>query len=223
MQEKGKRSLARSSRRYVEVDAKISEGGDCKNNDLHPIDFDRGGNRPYYTRPMAPALPDRVDCAHLADDGAVLERVYPLGEMPRLQDLLADARGSVRARFAFAKLGAGRAGATVAIDATSQLVCQRCLQGFAFAAAGSSEIEFSSGKDVGAANSQREVYATDDGWVSLRELAEEELLLALPIVAMHAPQACGEAPAYEAVGEIRDSSGDRSRPFTALQDLLKKT
>ncbi len=172
---------------------------------------------------MAPALPDRVDCAHLADNRAVLERVYPLGGMPRLQDLLADAQGSVRARFAFAKVDSGRAGATVAIEAAPQLVCQRCLQGFAFTVAGSSEIEFSSGRDVGAADSQREVYATDEGWVSLRELAEEELLLALPIVAMHAPQACGQAPAYEAAGEIQDLSGDRSRPFAALQDLLKKT
>jgi uncharacterized protein len=172
---------------------------------------------------MAPALPDRVDCAHLADDRAVLERVYPLGEMPRLQDLLADAQGTVRARFAFAKVDSGRAGATVAIEATPQLVCQRCLQGLAFAAAGSSELEFSSGSHEAAAHSQREVYATDEGWVSLRALAEEELLLALPIVAMHAPQACGQAPTYEAAGEIQDLSGDRSRPFTALQDLLKKT
>jgi uncharacterized protein len=149
--------------------------------------------------------------------------VYRLGEMPRLQDLLADAQGTVRARFAFARVDSGRAGATVTIEATPQLVCQRCLQGVAFAAAGSSEIEFSGGSYEGAADSQREVYATDEGWVSLRELAEEELLLALPIVAMHAPQACGRAPAYEAAGEVQDLPGDRSRPFAALQDLLKKT
>jgi uncharacterized protein len=172
---------------------------------------------------MAPALPDRVDSAHLADNSMVLERVYPLGEMLRLQDLLADPRGSVRARFAFAKVGSGRAGATVAVDATPQLVCQRCLQGFEYAAAGSSEIEFSSGADESAANSPREVYATDEGWVSLRELAEEELLLALPIVVMHAPHACGQARIYALGGEAEDMSGDRSRPFAALQDLLKKT
>jgi uncharacterized protein len=172
---------------------------------------------------MAPGLPDRVDCAHLADKAVVLERVYLLGEMPRLRDLLADARGSVRANFAFAKLGAGRAGATVAVEAMPQLICQRCLQGFAFAAAGSSEIEFSSGSGGGAANSQREVYTMDEGCVSLRELAEEELLLALPVVAMHTPQSCGSGPGFEAGDEIQDTPGDRSRPFTALQDLLKKT
>jgi len=172
---------------------------------------------------MAPALPDRVDSAHLANESMVLERVYPLGEMRRLQELLADAGGSVRARFAFAKVDSGRAGATVAVEATPQLVCQRCLQGFAYAAAGSSEIEFLSDSDEGAANSQREVYATHEGWLSLRELAEEELLLALPTVAMHTPQNCGQAQTYEAGGETEDVPGDRSRPFTALQDLLKKT
>lgn len=172
---------------------------------------------------MAPGLPDRVDCAHLADDAVELERVYPLGDMPRLRDLLADAGGSVHARFAFEKLAAGRAGATVAIEATPQLLCQRCLQGFAFAAAGSSKIEFAGSREAAAADSQREIYAMEDGRVSLRELAEEELLLALPVVAMHTPQSCGSGPAFEAGDEIQDTPGDRSRPFAALQDLLKKT
>ncbi|HME38210.1 MAG TPA: YceD family protein [Steroidobacteraceae bacterium] len=173
---------------------------------------------------MAPGLPDRVDCAHLADDAVVLERVYPLADMPRLQDLLADARGSVRASFAFANIDSGRTGATVAVEATPRLVCQRCLQGFAFAAAGSSEIEFSSGPAPSAADSGREVYTMDEGLVSLRELAEEELLLALPMVAAcSTPQTCGRAPAYAAGDEIQDMAGDRTRPFAGLQDLLKKT
>jgi uncharacterized protein len=206
----------------VEVDAKMSAGGDFKNNDLHRIDFDRGGNRPYYTRPMAPGLPDRVDCAYLADDAVVLERVYPLGAMPRLQDSLADTRGTVRAIFAFAKAASGRPGATVAVEATPQLRCQRCLEGFAFTVAGRSEIEFSNGLSE-AADSEREIYAMVDGLVSLRELAEEELLLALPIVAMHAPQSCERAPTEEAGDEVEEMSDERSRPFAALQDLLKKT
>jgi uncharacterized protein len=200
----------------------MSSGGDFKNKDLHPIHFDRGGNRPYYTRPMAPGLPDRVDCARLAEDAVVLERIYALGELPRLQDLLADARGSIVVSFAFAKLSSGRAGATVAVKAVPQLVCQRCLQGFAFPVAGSSEIEFGGGGEPATADSEREFYSIDQGLVSLRDLAEEELLLALPIVAMHTPRTCGRAPT-QAGDEGQDPSGDRSRPFAALQDLLKKT
>jgi uncharacterized protein len=173
---------------------------------------------------MAAGLPDRVDYAHLADDAVVLERVYPLAAMPRLQDLLADTRGSVRARIEFANVDSGRAGATVAVEACPQLICQRCLQGFAYEVAGSSEIEFSSGEGSGAADSQPEIYATDEGLVSLRELAEEELLLALPLVAVcSTPQTCGRAPAYEAAEARTGESNDRTRPFTALRDLLKKT
>jgi uncharacterized protein len=172
---------------------------------------------------MAPGLPDRVDCTHLADNAVVLERVYPLSGMPRLQDLLADAGGFVHARFAFAKAESGRAGATVAVEADPHLVCQRCLQGFAYAAAGCSEIEFLNGAAPDAVKSARDVHQMHEGLVSLSELAEEEVLLALPIVAMHPPQSCGRAPPYDAGDEVHGASGDRLRPFTALRDLLKKT
>ncbi len=172
---------------------------------------------------MAPGLPDRVDCAQLADDTVVLERVYPINEMSRLRDLVADPRGQVRATFAFGKSDAGRAGATGSGEAELGLICRRCRQDFKFAADGSSEIEFSSGPSAPQADGQREVYETEGGMVSLRELAEEELLLALPIVAMHAPQDCGRATAYAEADEIQDTRGDRTRPFMGLQDLLKKT
>src|SRR5271167_4356018 len=107
---------------------------------------------------MASGLSDRVDCARLADDEVVLEREYPLNELPRLQDRLADARGSVKARFAFATVGDGRAGASVAVHAVPQLICQRCLKGFAFAVDAESGIEFASGEADAPADSPREIY-----------------------------------------------------------------
>jgi len=163
---------------------------------------------------MASGLSDRVDCARLAADAAVLERVYPLSELSRLQDLLADARGSVKARFAFSKLEAGRVGATVAVQATPRLVCQRCLQGFEMPVSGDSEIEFAMSEAQASAESPREIYLMDEGSVSLRELAEEELLLALPVIAScSTPETCGRAPTPDV----------RQRPFAVLQDLLKKT
>jgi uncharacterized protein len=163
---------------------------------------------------MASAPSDRVDCARLAADAAVLERVYPLTEFARLKDLLADARGSVKARFAFSRLEAGRVGATVAVEATPRLVCQRCLQDFDLPVSGESEIEFAMSEAEAPAESPREIYLMDEGSVSLRELAEEELLLALPAIAScSTPETCGRAPTPDV----------RQRPFAVLQDLLKKT
>ncbi len=163
---------------------------------------------------MASAPSDRVDCARLAADAAVLDRVYPLNELARVKDLLADARGSVKARFAFSRLEAGRIGATVAVAATPRLVCQRCLQDFDLPVSGDSEIEFAMSEAEAPAESPREIYLMNDGFVSLREMAEEELLLALPAIAScSTPETCGRAPTAEV----------RQRPFAVLQDLLKKT
>jgi uncharacterized protein len=173
---------------------------------------------------MAAGLPDLVDCARLAEEAAALRRVYALGELPRLKDLLAEPRGSLSATFAFAKSASGRPGVAVSIEASPRLVCQRCMHGFDLRLAGASEIEFATSEDPEAAESGREFFRMDNGRVSLRELAEEELLLALPLApACDSPQSCGKAPSYATGDETTGATGDMRRPFSALQDLLKKT
>jgi uncharacterized protein len=171
---------------------------------------------------MAAGLPDLVDCARLAEDAAVLERVYELGELPRLQDVLAEPQGVLNARFAFSKAPSGRAGASVAVRAAPKLVCQRCMQGFTFPVSGSSEVEFAG--DEAADASERDFFRAERGLVRLSELAEEELLLALPIApACSTPQTCGHAPSFAADATPSEVSEGMRRPFGALQDLLKKT
>jgi uncharacterized protein len=188
------------------------------------MDFDRCGHEPYYTRPMAAGLPDLVDCARLAEEAAVLERVYELRELTRLKDLLAEPQGTLHASFAFAKLASGRAGAEVTVDAAPLLTCQRCMQGFGLGLAGGSAIEFAAGEEPQSADSEREFFRMQNGLVSLRELAEEELLLALPLAPVcSTPLTCGNAPSHATDDEMLDTAGDMRRPFSALQDLLKKT
>jgi uncharacterized protein len=168
---------------------------------------------------MAPGLPDRVDCARLAEEAAVLERVFALGDLSRLQDLLLKPSGSVTARFEFEKVDGSRAGVKVSVEAAPQLVCQRCLMGFAFPVSVSSEIEFASSESAADPDSPREIYVMTNGLVSLRELAEEELLLALPVIAAcNSPQTCGRAPVLDA-----DTADAPRRPFAGLQEMLKKT
>ena len=183
--------------------------------------FDRGGIGPYYTRPMAAGLPDLVDCARLAEEAAVLERTYELRDLPRLKELLAQPQGVVNASFAFSKLASGRPGARVAVRTAPVLICQRCMQGFAFAVEGGSDVEFADDATDAASDSERELFSARGGLVSLRELAEEELLLALPVApACSIPLTCGNAPDL-AIDAPEDSEQMR-RPFSALQDMLKK-
>jgi uncharacterized protein len=172
---------------------------------------------------MPAGPPDRVDCAQLAQDAAVLERAYELADLGRLEDALTDTRGVVHARFAFFRTRSGRPGARVDIRSEPRLRCQRCLRGFGFEVSGGSEIEFAEDESVVASDAEREVYRSEGGEVSLRDLAEEELLLALPIApACDEPESCGNAPRVsEDLGHAVDSDAMR-RPFGGLKELLKK-
>jgi uncharacterized protein len=173
---------------------------------------------------MAEGLPDVVDCARLAENAVVLQRVYELAALPRLKDVLAEPQEAVRADFSFVKLAAGRPGAKVTIDAAPKLVCQRCMQAFALPVRGGSDIEFSGSDEPGTSKSEREFYVMENGRVSLKDLAEDELLLALPIApACSTPLTCGKAPSYETGADASVAVGDVRRPFSGLQDLLKKT
>ena len=172
---------------------------------------------------MAGGPPDLVNCMRLAGEAASLERVYELRDLPRLQDVLTDPQGRVQVSFAFAKTESGRAGVTVAIQATPMLLCQRCLEGFALPVKARTEIEFADGEFAAADSGEREPYVLTDGVASLRELAEEELLLALPVApACSAPETCGRAPRIDGGTGAATSAPVMIRPFSALQDLLKK-
>jgi uncharacterized protein len=172
---------------------------------------------------MAAGSPDLVDCTRLAEEKAVLRRDYELKELPRIRDLLAEPTGVLHASFAFAKQPTGLPGAKVEIEAMAPLLCQRCLQGFGYRVQAGSDVEFSASASADP-ESEREFYVTQDGQVSLKDLAEEELLLALPIApACDAPLTCGNAPGYVTGDEDVDEGGGKRRPFSVLQDLLKKT
>jgi uncharacterized metal-binding protein YceD (DUF177 family) len=172
---------------------------------------------------MAGGPPDLVDCERLAAERETLERVYELGQLPRLQDLLSDQRGRLKAIFGFGRAPSGRSAAVVRIEATPRLVCQRCLEGFGFAVAARSEVEFSADPQADGAASRDELFRSVQGLVSLRDLAEEELLLALPLVpACSAPQECGNAPRFGASTTAEPVAQEMVRPFAVLQDLIKK-
>ncbi len=173
---------------------------------------------------MAAGPPDLVDCAQLAEDAAVLERVYELADLDRLEDVLADTRGVVHARFVFSSSVPGRAGARVEVRAEPQVRCQRCMRGFALQVSAGSQIEFAEDETAEASDAQREVYRAVGGRVSLRDLAEEELLLALPIVpACDEPGGCRNVPSLSGDPERAGTSDARRRPFGGLKELLKKT
>ena len=170
---------------------------------------------------MASGSDESVDCGRCAVERTTLEREYPLADLPRLRDVLADPTGTLRARFEFACDGRGRAIATVTVEAAARWRCQRCGRGFERALRSCSDVEFVA-DERSESSDDREPVVASGGRVRLADLAEEEFLLAAPLApSCDEPERCARAP--RPVRESVAAAPATRRPFDGLRDLLQKT
>jgi uncharacterized protein len=172
---------------------------------------------------------EEVDVQHLASQGGTIDREYPLSDFRRVQDLLPAMVGpetagneprAVRARFGFARAG-GRAVAEVQVKAELPLICQRCLQPMLWPVDSMATLVFVAAIEAGAEEIDgRDVFEAPGGHVALGAVVEEELLLALPLVATHARQGdCAEIGRAGA-RSAKPVRTDAQRPFAELRELL---
>lgn len=159
---------------------------------------------------MSEGLPEHVDVARLAARSARIRSVTPVSAMTRLAALLVDAKGSVDSELFFSERQwiDGEASTTVRVD------CQRCLEPMSVAL--DADIRLAVDADDASLPDDREAVSSNDGEISLLALVEDELILALPIVPMHAEGECSVQLAEKAAPAERES------PFAVLQQLKKR-
>ncbi len=110
-----------------------------------------------------------------------------LADLPRLAELLHSTAGSVRASLRFRQRGVGAVAATLALDTTVELVCQRCLEPFAQPLAESIELMLvESGATGASVPDGYEPIELDDGRLLPARLIEDELIVSIPLVPKHA-------------------------------------
>ena len=171
-------------------------------------------------RLMLPELPHTIDPMSLARKGATIEGKYAIQDLPRLYEILQDHTG--RATF---KLEFGRDNdrkhciITGTIEVWLKTICQRCL--------GKMEIRISIPVFLGLISSQEDAAGLPDGCepllqetslMTLPAFIEDELILALPISAMHDDDKC---PASRMLHDINAAA--RNNPFAVLKDMKQKT
>jgi uncharacterized protein len=170
---------------------------------------------------MSAAWSQLSDIDRLADGHADLDFVIPLNVLPRLQAKLAGAGGSVHGVAHFSR-AAGLPIAQLDIEGAAELTCQRCLAPMPWRIESSSRVALiASEKQADRVPEDLEPVLAEDDRLRLRDLVEEELLLALPIVPLHAdPKDC--APVETAVLADEDAPQTTQRPFERLDELLKR-
>lgn len=166
---------------------------------------------------MSPPVPDRIDPWRFAEGRKVLEGVVALAELPRLAPLLVEG-GGVAFRLVFSQED-GRAVVSGVVRSRLVLRCQRCLGPLAVDVDSAFALAFVTGLDeAGALPEPYEPAVVEDGRVRPLGLVEDELLLAVPGIPLHADDACS-APAVEAPA-TEGASQDES-PFAVLASLRK--
>jgi len=154
-----------------------------------------------------------IDGFEFASAGASKEGDWPLGDFPRLRDMLASDAGKVHYSIEGMRDERGRPGLRVRVSGMLQLRCQRCLEAMAF--------EVDSDETLVLAGSLAEIHAEPadahaaDRVVAgrempVRDLVEDELILAVPYAPRH--ESCTARPSPDA--EAKPS------PFAGLRGLL---
>lgn len=168
-------------------------------------------------------LPDKIDPWKLATASGRLEGEIPLERMPRLTSMLSNTGGQIKVVL---KAGIDEQGIRFLkgrIDTAVVLRCQRCLEpvqlplGFDFQLG----IIVSESQAPNLPADYEPLLASEDG-VVISELVEDELILALPLVARHEDMSQCQALGFVSPGKgMSTEQEERVNPFAALSTLLK--
>lgn len=169
---------------------------------------------------MSEAWSQLRDIDRLSDGLVDLDFAIPLTAFPRLPPQPAGSGETLRGRARFRREG-GFAVAELDVQGRVQLTCQRCLKAMHHAVDGHARIALvASEAEAERVPPEFEPVRAPEGRIRLRDLVEEEALLALPIVALHTDaSACAPATQPRAPDEAAPSM---QKPFERLGELLKR-
>jgi len=157
-----------------------------------------------------------IDAFEFCRSNGHREGVTPVAEMSRLNKDCADTSGEVSWAVDGASSKQGYPQITLSVAGTVQLVCQRCLAPYAFQMDSSTVLVL--GKDDAHADEIEELL--DDESIDvivgsrtcdIRDLIEDEALLALPQVPKH--EAC---PSNDLLDALK---GEQPSPFASLKSI----
>ena len=166
-----------------------------------------------------PADPSQsINPLRLAKARERLEGELGLNTLSRLEELLVDKKGGLKYELSFDVDEAGVCIVVCRIETQVILECQRCFKAVS--------IDIDKSSILGVVSSKEELDALTDEYeplqlecdtVSVKQLVEDELLLSIPLSAMHADVACAGT---NETGPINSQS--KLQPFAGLAELMKK-
>ena len=168
-------------------------------------------------RPPADPADLLVDADVCARAGSIIERHFSLKQLPRLQEAGAREGSRIDMRLQFS-LFDERPAVDGKLSGTVHLSCQRCMEAVAVPMDEQFQVILVQ-QEIADEPGGYEPVIADSARFDVRWLAEEQTLLALPLVPLHPVGECDKAAVQD--GEQGASRGTQ-QPFQNLRDLLEK-
>ncbi|MBL4866762.1 MAG: DUF177 domain-containing protein [Pseudomonadales bacterium] len=164
-------------------------------------------------------LPLTINVKKLTEQEIQLEGALPVSKLTRVLEAVESAEGEIYLELAFrkdeqsARVAQGQASCTV------KLLCQRCLKPYEHALKASFSLAFvyTEAQEERLPEIYDPVLMQDDN-VRLVDLIEDDLILALPIVAHHTSVEC-QTLRYEEGESVAEVSSTKENPFKVLEAL----
>ncbi len=163
-----------------------------------------------------------VDPVRAAQKKSEWKAIIPKATLERLTESTLGLEDDVLVTLAFGKDIQGLNTVTGKASVTVQLACQRC--GAPFSQHVDAEFIYSPVRENASVDNLPSAYEPierdENGEINLYELIEDELMVSLPIIAMHKLEDCGVSEQEISFGEIEVEK--RTNPFAVLDSLKSK-
>jgi uncharacterized protein len=169
-------------------------------------------------------VPDYVDARKIFAQRAHISGTVPLARFTRFCELLADCRGELKVSLQFGLDERHRRIVEGSIETSVSVVCQRCLE--------HTNVQLQESFKLGVVESEAQIerlpddvdpWLTTDARLTLVDILEEQLILAMPIVSYHL-EACSFVlgKTSEGTAERKTDSAVESddNPFAVLKKLI---
>jgi uncharacterized protein len=169
----------------------------------------------------------RAPVETLVSTETAIDFKIPFAELPRVSHELLGKDGEASGHVRFSK-AQGRAVADLEVSAEPEVVCQRCMMPMRWPVSVRSRIALVSDYDAAdRVPEEFEVFLVEADSVSVRDLVDEEVMLALPHVARHSDEnECAGRdlllPGQEAEAPEEAAAAQVQKPFAQLGELLKR-
>lgn len=165
---------------------------------------------------MPKQLPETTNFLKQSERNVTLEGVMPLARLERLSEVLCGNSGELSAKLHFTS-GTGYLGLYGEVEASLELMCQRCMQPMKQTVTGQFKFGLmTSEKFEHKVPADADPYLLEGDEQSVLEVLEDELLLSIPMAVTH-QKLCSEF--LQKHDEEKRIEKEKAHPFAALKNL----